>query len=107
MPRKTAKPDSNARLKRKKGLYEKFIFMRVPSTLKDAIKQAAEYESSVRGHTVSENEWMTRAAIDRIGEIYGTSIARRFYQQFFNGLVAVHADITLPETNGTPLLTYK
>lgn len=98
MPRKKPRPDSNGKLKRRKGSpNENYIYFRIPSTLKAAIKAAAAHESAVRGHDVSWNEWVTRACIDRLGEIFGTQIAKQFYQQFFNGLAAVHTDIKLPD----------
>lgn len=98
MPRKRPRPDSNGRLLRLKD-DEKILFFRLPRTLKEAIRRAAEHESAIRGHRVSDNEWITRAAIDRIGEIFGDGTARMFYQQFFNGVVAIRADIKLPTTD--------
>lgn len=98
MPRKQQKPDSNTRPSRVKN--REVIFFRVPKPLKDAIKKACAHETRTRRHKVEANEWLMRAAIDRLGEIYGTSVAKHFYRQYFNGLAAVDLPVEITEAAG-------
>jgi len=96
MPKKLKKPDTNGRLTHSKD-DRAVIILRVPQSLKTLIDKASERETRLRRHNVTMNEWMTRAAIDRIGELYGTSVARELYRNFFNGLVVIETEVLLPE----------
>jgi len=103
MRKKHGKPDAQGKLswggeQKKTAL----LVHRVPPALKIIIEKAAERETRLRRHKVTVNEWLLRAAIDRIGELYGTSIAAQLYRNYFNGIVMLDRDVALPCTDERP-----
>lgn len=64
----------------------------LPVDVFESMRRGVLQESVNFGRTVTNNEFITRAIIDRIGKVFGTRYANRLYRQYFNGLAALKSN---------------
>lgn len=70
----------------------------LPEDVREAQRRATLQESINFGRRMTDNEFIVRAVIDRIGKVFGTRYANRLYRQYFNGLAPLKSDPSeLPE----------
>lgn len=70
----------------------------IPADVRESMRRATLQESISFGRRVTENEFVVRAIIDRVGKVFGTRFANRLYRQYFNGIGPLkHDPKELPE----------
>jgi hypothetical protein len=76
----------------------------IPEDIFQSMRRGALQESLNLSRKVTENEFVVRAIIDRVGKTFGTRYASKLYRQYFNGVGALRSvESELPQVINTEI----